>query len=425
MTSDAFARHDLAPGLTLRVCPTKRFKSVTIQAFITARLDESTTARAMVPSVLRRGCRRQTTMRKISVFLESLYGAALGVDVLKMGDRQILSIRLETVSDRYLPGRPPVIRSAIDFLHRLLARPVTKGNGLRPDIVAQERVNLRRYIEGIINDRAAYAHERCLNEMCRGEAYARYEYGRIEDLPGVGAADLLALHRRLVASHPFDLYVLGDVREEAVVRQIDRLFVRERKGGVVAVPPTEVRPGTGADREVVETMDVEQGKLVMGFRTGATLADDDIWPLVMYSGVLGGFPHSKLFRHVREGAGLAYSIHSGLDWSKGLMFLEAGIDVAKYGKALPLIRKQLAAMAAGDFSVEDLESTRKSMIDRLCGIADSPARRIHTAFEMAAHGRPETPDAAIAAVARVAREDIVRVAGRVKLETVYFLKSKS
>ena len=422
MTSrTGFDRHDLAPGVALHLYPTAKFKSVTVQLFLSTLLDEATTAKALLPSVLRRGCRRQTTMRKMSVFLESLYGTTLGIDVLKMGDRQVLVFRIETVSDRYVPGHKPVIREAFDFLHRLIAEPVTKGKGFPAGVVDLEKQNLKKYIEGIINDRAAYAHERCIQEMCRGEAYSRYEYGRIEDIPALDPEGLLSLHRGLLRRNPIDLYIMGDVRPAQILRQAEGLFGKGRDG-TIPMPPTDVRPGKANDREILEELEVEQGKLVMGFRTALTLADDDIYPMILYSGVLGGFPHSKLFKNVREAEGMAYSIHSSLDWAKGILFIEAGIDPGKFRKAADLIRKQVADMEKGKISKEELESTRKSLVDRLLAVDDSPVRRIHTAFEMAAHGRDDSPEDTIRAITKITRDDLARVAARVKHELTYFLK---
>ncbi len=43
----------------------------------------------------------------------------------------------------------------------------------------------------------------------------------------------------------------------------------------------------------------------MGLSMNTSYADDDYPAALMYNGILGGYPHSKLFLNVREKASLA------------------------------------------------------------------------------------------------------------------------
>ncbi len=53
----------------------------------------------------------------------------------------------------------------------------------------------------------------------------------------------------------------------------------------------------GAPREVVERMDVNQGKLTIGYTTGIDYTHNQYVPLLVYASILGGGPHSKLFNN--------------------------------------------------------------------------------------------------------------------------------
>ncbi len=67
---------------------------------------------------------------------------------------------------------------------------------------------------------------------------------------------------------------------------------------------------------------------------------------LMYNGVLGGYPHSKLFTNVREKASLAYYASSRFDGHKGILTIQSGIEMANYEKAVDIIRKQLDSYGA-------------------------------------------------------------------------------
>ena len=72
--------------------------------------------------------------------------------------------------------------------------------------------------------------------------------------------------------------------------------------------------------------------------------------MLVYSSILGGGPHSKLFINVREKASLAYYAFARLEKFKGLMFVSAGIDVDKDEQTLDIIMEQLNAMTKGDIT---------------------------------------------------------------------------
>jgi predicted Zn-dependent peptidase len=410
-----------APGFRVLVHPTPKFKTITLVLYVHRPLGEEATKLALLPQVLRRGCRGFPDMRKIVLFLEGLYGASMGADVAKVGERHLLSFRFEVVNDRFAPQRIGALEKALGFLWRIFSQPVVRRGALDGDYVAQEKENLRRVIEGMINERMAYAVERCVQEMCRGERYARYEYGKLEEVEPITPAELARLHARVLVEAPADLFIVGDVDPGRAAREAARSF-RFRKRSVRQPPPTEVRaaPADGL-REVTEKLDVEQGKLVLGCRTGITWGQEETFPLVLYNGLLGAFPHSKLFANVREKEGLAYATHSSLDYTKGILFVTAGIDPAKHARCVEVIRGQMEDLAAGKISDDEWEKTRATLTDRIRSREDNPSAKVSAFLEMALNGRPMTGPEVIDAIGKVRREDVVRVAGRVRPDTLFFL----
>jgi len=412
---------DLARGFRVAVHATRKFKTINLVLYVHQPLGPGATRLALLPFVLRRGCRGFDSMRKIVLYLEELYGASMGVDVAKVGERHLLVFRFEVVNDRYAPKRIRALEKSVGFLWRLLSQPVARAGGLHPAYVAQEKENLKRLIEGMVNDRMSYAYERCVQEMCKGEAYSRYEYGRLEEIGPITPKDLFRLHRRLLAEAPMELYVVGDV-EPAAVAALARKTFRLGRRSVKRLPGAEVRSdGPVALREHVEKLDVEQGKLILGCRTGVAWGHVETFPLVLYNGLLGAFPHSKLFVNVREREGLAYATHSSLDYSKGLLFVTAGIDPAKYARCVEVIKLQMQELAAGKISDDEWEKTRLTIADRVRSREDNPGAKISAFMEMSLNGRPMKGDEIVAGIEKVTREDVVRVAARVKPDTLFFL----
>lgn len=122
-------------------------------------------------------------------------------------------------------------------------------------------------------------------------------------------------------------------------------------------PDCEVRVTAGPQPQVVEeAMDVSQGKLALGFRTGGiTCWEEDYPALVMCNAVFGATPLSKLFLNVREKLSLCYYASSLYHRQKRLITVSSGIEFADYRRAYDEILRQLEAVQKGE--LEDWELT--------------------------------------------------------------------
>lgn len=419
-----FKIYDLGSKITLFVQPTGRFKNVILRLFVRAHLGDDPSATAVLPHVLMRGTRKRPTMGKISAHLDGMYGARADADANKIGENHVLSFRVDCVADRHLPGKSGNVKRAMEFLAEMATDPAGNGKGLRSDYVEQEVRNQRRALEDLMSDRAEWAAQRCVEAMCRGEAYATHEMGTLEGLEKVTAASLQARHRRLLETAPIELYVAGRVDADEIAAQAEAAFRIRNRREVREVPATVVDVKVGEPRRVVEKMDVEQGKLVMGFRTGITYRDPDSTALSFFNGVFGGFAHSRLFVNVREREGLAYSAGSSLEKTKGLMMVHAGIDLKKFDKCLEVILAELESIRAGKVSDQEMEATRRAMVERTRAVLDSPARAIAGLYERRLSGRANTVEESLKEGAAVTRDDVVAAARKAKLDTVYFLTAK-
>lgn len=411
----------IAPGVAVHVLPAPRFKTVTLSVFLHRPLArETATPMALLPSVLVRGSRELPTQADLTRALDELYGADLSAAVVKNGEVQSAAFHLNVVDRRYLPDGADVWRRAVEVLAGVVARPLLLDGGFRPDYVEQEKVNLGRQIDAVRNDKARYAAVRLIEEMCRGERFSLQPLGRREDIPRITPQGLAAVHEGLLRTAPVDIFLVGGEDPEDYLPAIRESFRWEGRSPE-ELPRTETGKAPSRPRQVVEGEDVEQGKLALGYRTGVTLADDDYAALQVYNGTLGGFVHSKLFKNVREGASLAYYAHSQVDPLKGVLVVSSGIETRNFERALAIVEEQVAAMERGDISDEELRQTKLALADRLRVAQDSPSAIVARALGDILGGRRRELPEALAEIERVTREDVVRVASRIRLDTVYFL----
>ena len=176
-------------------------------------------------------------------------------------------------------------------------------------------------------------------------------------------------------------------------------------------------------RQVTESLDVTQGKLTMGFRTGGiTMADSRYPALILCNALFGGTTTAKLFLNVRERLSLCYYASSSLDRYKGVMLVSSGVEFADKQRAEDEILAQLEACRRGEFEPWEVDGARSYTASSLMTIPDSQSRQEDWWMSQTAAGLAQSPQELAQAVKDVALEDAVAVAKGLSLDTVYFLK---
>ncbi|HEY9898157.1 MAG TPA: pitrilysin family protein [Pantanalinema sp.] len=413
-----------ADGLRIHVLPTPKFKTTTVVVDILSPLrPETVTLNALIPAVLERGTRSTPTVKGLQERLDDLYGASLDATMFKIGERQVAQFELEVPNEKFLSHAPALLEEGIKLLAEVLLDPALDGGVFRSTAVELEKEALRKRIEGLFNNKGRYAAIRCVAAMCADEDYRLFSYGRLEDLAGIDAARLHAHYRQWLRTSPIDVFVVGDVDPDAVTAML-RAALAIPGRAVSELPPTVVKGAAGAPREVVDRFDVNQGQLVMGFRTPVTFSSPDYARFTVYNGVLGGYAHSKLFVNVREKASLAYSAFSRFDSHKGLLMIQAGINIENFEQATAIIHEQLAAIASGDVGEDELLQTKAMIANDYREMADSPGQLAHFALVQGVEHAPREIAELLEAVEKVTVEDLQAMARQVSLDTVYFLRDK-
>jgi predicted Zn-dependent peptidase len=303
----------------------------------------------------------------------------------------------------------------------VLTAPATEEGRFRAKYVEAEKTTVGKRIDAIINDKIRYANERCIEEMCANEPYRLPALGRKEELAEIDGASLYKSYASWLGEACLDLYVVGDTTLTEV-----QTFAKKAFKLPEGTPAQYGEPKLVAARPEVQTiqerLEVSQGKLNMGLRVGASYGSDEYPALLVYNGLLGAFPHSKLFVNVREKASLAYYASSRLDGHKGILTLQSGIEIKNVERASSIMQDQLKALKAGDFSETDLQRTKAMIVNQLREIQDSAFERISFDFSNVLSGVERTGESFIADIEAVTPEHATAAAHLVQLDTIYFLQ---
>lgn len=412
-------------GIEVYNINSNRFKTNTINIFFQDNLNKDTVAlNALFPSVLRRGCKGLPTIKDINLYLEKLYGAVFDCGIVKKGERQIIHFYFEYISDKYTNNSQRNFEKAFEFLMNIIFRPELKDGSFNEQYVEQEKNNLKMIVEGRTNDKIQYSMERCYELMCKDEPFGLYEYGTVEQIDEISNDKLYEHYKKKIASLPAEIFITGELDEKDIsfikekLSLVERSISQKLNSSIILKCVKDVR-------EYEDKMDVNQAKLCMGLRTHVQPADNDYYALMVFNGLLGGGMHSKLFQNVREKAGLAYYVYSGLEKFKGLMVIASGIDINNKDTAQEIIMKQLEELRLGNITEYEYEATLKSLKTGIMSLKDSQLYVVDFYLSQLINGTHDTMETLVEKINRVTVDDIIKVADKIQLDTVYFLTSNT
>jgi predicted Zn-dependent peptidase len=407
-------------GYKLHVIPTEKYKTNTLIWKMKAPLTkEAVTKRALLPHVLQSSSAKYATTTALRSYLDELYGATLYVDLAKKGEYHIMSFSIEIANEKFLSDPAPLLKKGFELLIEILTNPNTSGNAFDRETVEKEKRTLKQRIQSVFDDKMRYSNVRLIEEMCKGEPYALQVNGEAEDVEQITPENLYEYYKSAFLEDELDLYIIGDVNEEEVKRLADDLLQLEDRTPK-KFEAQEITKNRQVN-EVKEEQDVKQGKLNMGYRTNIVYGDSDYFALQVFNGIFGGFSHSKLFINVREKASLAYYAASRLESHKGLMMVMSGIDLKNYDQAVGIIHDQLEAMKNGDFTDQELEQTKAVIQNQILETIDTSRGLTEILYHNVVADANINLDTWLEEMQKVTKEEIVAVAKKIELDTIYFL----
>jgi len=415
---------EINKNITLSFIPMEKMKTTSIGVYLHRPLTrEEASKNSLLSYVLHRACRKYPTTSDIAKKLENLYGASFSSGISKVGETQILALTGSTIADKYAPEGEKLVSGLTTLLLSALFEPLAENGSFNSEYVGQEKSTLKDNIESIINDKRTYAQIRCAEIMCGDENYGVRKSGYTEDVDKINAKSLYEHYKNIITNSRIDIFVSGTADIDTLKADVTE-YIKDFEFKECDYPKTSIVAHTGETRKVTEKLDVTQGKLSIGLRTGITPADDKYWGLMAANSVLGSGAHSKLFNTVREKMSLAYYASSQLDKAKGVMFINAGIEFENFEKAYNETMRQLELVKKGEISDTELTASKNAIINALNSYYDNMGYITNYYLTERLLGTNNDIEYAKKKIEAVTVEDIKEAAREIVLDTVYFLAGK-
>ena len=216
------------------------------------------------------------------------------------------------------------------------------------------------------------------------QALGRPVLGRAEIVSSLGRDSLRAYMSRHYSPERMVVAAAGQVDHERLTALVAEAF-----DGLPDDDTPEIEPAAYSGGDFREARELEQVHLLLGL-DGVGYRDDDYYPALVLSTLLGGGMSSRLFQEIRENRGLVYSIYSFVSAyaDGGLFGIYAGTGAKEVEELIPVVCDELSKLSHDITEDEATRARSQLKASILMSRESSGSRAEQLAQQLIAYGRP-------------------------------------
>lgn len=408
-------------GFDLHVIKTDRFKTISYN--INIRFDdEKDTERYMglLSRLLIQTSKKYDSLRDINVACASIYDPSYNIRVLSSGSKDILTLTASFANEKYTEAG--MNEANFKFLTSFIFEPKIIDNGFDREVFEIQKEKLLEYYRTMKDRPQDYAGGRLSEEMkCK-----KYDVMSLDDLiksiESLTAKDLYSFYKKIMDEGKLDIFVCGDV-EPLEIRDIFSKLIKFKGTKEKIEHLVKQTSYNKKERIIIEPSNNVQSNLAIGCKLMDLTDFERNYVFVLYSWILGGGMNSLLTQTVREKNSLCYYIYAIRQNLFETMKIYAGINGSDFDKTYSLVKEEMNNMEKGNFSLELFEGVKEIYYNSLIKIEDSQSEIVgNYTSELFTHN--DKIDVRKKQMEKVTKEDVMNLAKKVHIDTVYLLKGE-
>ncbi|HQX83236.1 MAG TPA: pitrilysin family protein [Vicinamibacterales bacterium] len=292
---------------------------------------------------------------------------------------------------------------ALDLLSDMLLNPA-----LAPDDVVREQGVILEEIKMVEDAPDDLVHEMFVQKFWTRHPLGRPILGTPETVASFSSAQLRNYFRRTYVAPNLVVAAAGHLDHDRLRDDIARVFGSlSSVASDDAVTAPSMTPGV--DQRV---KDIEQSHVCLG-TTAYGEGHADRHAVFVLNTILGGSMSSRLFQHIREERGLAYSVFSNLSsyTDAGMISVYAGCAADKVDEVVSLALDELHGLRSEAVPAEELRRAKDHLKGSvMLSLENTSSRMSHLARQEMVFGRHISFDEMLANIEAVSADDVLRVA---------------
>ena len=354
---------------------------------------------------------------------EELYKIIVYATTLRVGNVLDFHVSLDFINPNYINDKS-YVEEVIKTLFDIIENPnVTNDEfDLKTFNIVKER--LKREINSLKENPMKQSIKEAFKAMNTNTPTSYELLGTLESLEKITPSSLYKTYRNLRKNFKVDIFLIGNLEMDDTVSLIKKYFknryIIENKLDLM-VDNKEIK------KPVVKsiTSDNVQANLVMIFNLKNLTEIEKNITFNVFNYLYGnGGLTSKLYQSIREKNSLCYAISSMYLKYDKLLLVHISLEQANVKKATSLVKKELKNMQAGNFTEEELKDAINNMIISLDMAQDNTVSIINNYVFHEFDNLP-MPEERIEMFKNIKKEDVINVAKKVKLNTIFTLEGRN
>lgn len=244
--------------------------------------------------------------------------------------------------------------------------------------------------------------------------------GYLKDLKKINPKNLYEYYQEFISHNYCDIFIIGNLDMEKVVKLINNFFniktIKNHKLDMSYIPKKRLIP-----KKLIEKTKFNQSILVVGCNLQELTKKEKDVTMFLYNAILGsGSIDSKLGDNLRQQNSLCYNVGSFYQKYDNILIIRTAFNESNYNLAVKLIKKSLTDMKKGDITDDEFNNAKLAIIQGLTLAKDDQSQLLSN-YIMNQVDKIPLLDDRIEIFKSIRKEEVIEVARKVKLNTIYLL----
>lgn len=403
----------------LHIIKTNLYKTITVKIFFREKaLKENITKRNFLSRIMMLGSNDYKTKVELTKAEQDLYAVNISRTNRRIGNYLDTGISLKVLHDKYTEEGN--FEKSLDLLNSLIFNPKVTNKAFDETDFNTVYEEYKADLNSLVENKMTYALIKGLEATNDKSVISYRGIGYLEDLEKITRENLYSYYEEVIKHDFVDIFVLGDVDEEYITNIIREKFkINTFKKQPIKALVEETK--TSRTKIVKEKASAEQDNLIITLSLNNLTDYERNYPLSLYNAILGGGSESLLFTEIREKNSLAYYVSSTPNKLDNLIIIRGGITKDKSIDAVNIVKKILKDLEIGKIDDDRIEKAKEYYISAIDDIIESPFQIIESYYMIELLGVDDI-ETKRKKMLKVTKDEIIAVAKKVKMNTVYILE---
>lgn len=399
----------------------KKFHTIDFQVCFTENVTlEKLTSRNVLVEMLTYATKMYDTKKKLVERSQELYSISPRASSIRYG--KLLSTKFTiSLSDSIYISQHNIIDNIL-LLKEIILNPLVINGGFKKEIFKIIQRELEYESLTTKEEPRLYANLSLVKMLDEGKDEIISGFCNVDILRQMTEKTLYKDYLSFLEESKIDIYISGNIQnEKEIIKTIKDNFIFNNKVLKLNNKFIVHRERRKETLFKEETKKYQQSKLAMGLKIYDITEDESKYVLTVLNNLLGGGSNSYLMRYVREENNLCYYVGSFFNRLDNIIIINSGINKDKFEQVISLIKEILKTITEGKFTRKDLSRAITESVVQIRSIEESNRNILDYYYGLSVFDT-DILKVRLEKIKGVSKEDIVNLAKKMNIDSIFFLK---